>query len=267
MLTKKITVSAVENIRNLSPRRCRFSENSPTRTLEDGTCFVSIRFPSLVRLFKRDTNIGLHNGKYSYYRKISDPREINTIRQWQNKHQRYIFLRDTLDCSVALDYNFADRGRYTDLGLAEYNAKDVRHKPSIDILAKACVRAISDISIYRDADVVCAVPPSPEKEWDLPTEIVRIVSEKTGKPNISAWIQFRATKKSIKGTPLVQKWSTLEAGEPLVQHIPGYNIILIDDKYQSGMTAQFVASKLYQAGAEEVNGLFCIKTWRDTDNQ
>jgi predicted amidophosphoribosyltransferase len=41
---------------------------------------------------------------------------------------------------------------------------------------------------------------------------------------------------------------------------------LIDDKYQSGTTAQFVASHLYQAGAAEVCGLFCIKTWRDTDN-
>jgi len=45
----------------------------------------------------------------------------------------------------------------------------------------------------------------------------------------------------------------------------GRKVILLDDKYQSGTTAQFVASQLYDAGASEVQGLFCVKTWRDTD--
>jgi predicted amidophosphoribosyltransferase len=116
--------------------------------------------------------------------------------------------------------------------------------------------------------VICAVPPSPDKEWDLPTEIVRLVSEKTDKPNISALVQFGAPKKSIKVTSLAQKWATLEAAELSVNtNLTGSRVILIDDKYQSGTTAQFVASRLYGADADEVNGLFCVKTWRDTDNR
>jgi predicted amidophosphoribosyltransferase len=173
-----------------------------------------------------------------------------------------------LDCSVALDYNFAERGRYTELGLAEYNAKNAQHKASIEMLTKACIRAISEIRFYRESDVICAVPPSPEKEWDLPMEIARLVSAKTGKPDISASVQFRAVKKSIKATSLEEKWATLSDGLLSVDElVKGKKVVLIDDKYQSGTTAQFVASKLYDAGAEEVNGLFCIKTWRDTDNQ
>ncbi len=43
-------------------------------------------------------------------------------------------------------------------------------------------------------------------------------------------------------------------------------IILIDDKYQSGITIQYIAMKLQQAGAHEVYGLSFVKTLRDKDN-
>jgi predicted amidophosphoribosyltransferase len=45
------------------------------------------------------------------------------------------------------------------------------------------------------------------------------------------------------------------------------SVILIDDKYQSGMTIQFVASRLYDAGTAKVYGLCAVKTLRDMDNQ
>ncbi|HTT79930.1 MAG TPA: hypothetical protein VMF86_09650 [Stellaceae bacterium] len=187
----------------------------------------------------------------------------------RKKYKTYIFLRDLLDMSITLDYNFADRLVYTELGKAESNAKTARHQPSIKVLAKACVRAISDVSYYKESDVICAVPPSPDKEWDLPAEIVALVSQQTGKRDISKAVRFTVPKKSIKAASLSDKWAVLEGGQLTVfpNVVKGRKVILIDDKYQSGMTAQFVASRLYEAGVEEVNGLFCIKTWRDTDNQ
>jgi predicted amidophosphoribosyltransferase len=45
------------------------------------------------------------------------------------------------------------------------------------------------------------------------------------------------------------------------------DVILLDDKYQSGATANFVGGKLYEAGADRVLGLFCVKTWSNSDNQ
>jgi predicted amidophosphoribosyltransferase len=141
-------------------------------------------------------------------------------------------------------------------------------RPLFKLLTNACVRAISAISFYRESNVICAVPPSPDKAWDLPTEIVNRLSERTGKPDISELVSFTVPKQSVKATSLKEKWAALEAGDLSVNNgILEKKIILVDDKYQSGTTAQFVASKLYGAGAEEVNGLFCIKTWRDTDNQ
>ena len=263
-----ITVQAIEQIRRLNPKRCRFSDLSAISKLKDETCSISFKFASVDRLFRHDTEIMTINGPYSHYLKLIDRRLIERALKWHDRHKRFIFLRDLLDCSVALDLNFQERGRYTELGLAEFNAKDARHAPSIELLAKACVRAISEISFYKESDVICAVPPSPEKEWDLPREIARLVSERIKRPDISAVVKFRRIKRSIKATSLAEKWDTLSsAGLQVDESLNGLKIILLDDKYQSGTTAQFVASGLYEAGAKAVNGLFCIKTWRDTDNQ
>jgi len=43
-------------------------------------------------------------------------------------------------------------------------------------------------------------------------------------------------------------------------------VIVIDDKYQSGISIQFVASVLRAAGAGEIFGFCAVKTLRDTDN-
>jgi hypothetical protein len=261
-------LQAVEQVRRLSPKRCRFSENSTISRLADGACSVSFKFVSVDRLFRHDTEIRTINGRYSNYLKLLDSKLIERALKWHDRHKKFIFLRDLLDLSVALDFNFIERGRYTELGLAEFNAKRARHGPSIEMLVKACVRAISEISFYRESDVICAVPPSPEKEWDLPREIARLLSERTRKLNISALVHFCEIKRSIKVTSLAKKWDTLNAARLVVdENLNGIKVILLDDKYQSGTTAQFVASGLYEAGAREVNGLFCIKTWRDTDNQ
>ncbi|MGH7045007.1 MAG: hypothetical protein ACREE2_01285 [Stellaceae bacterium] len=81
-------------------------------------------------------------------------------------------------------------------------------------------------------------------------------------------MKFNAEKESIKALPVDEKWAALEAARLSVDNrVDGKKIILIDDKYQSGITANFLASELYRAGAVEVNGLFCVKTWRNTDNQ
>ena len=71
----------------------------------------------------------------------------------------------------------------------------------------------------------------------------------------------------MKALSLDKKWKALEAASLQVgKQVNRKKVILIDDKYQSGTTAQFVAAKLYEAGAQVVYGLFCVKTWRDTDN-
>ncbi|MBF0324669.1 MAG: hypothetical protein HQL42_06305 [Alphaproteobacteria bacterium] len=81
--------------------------------------------------------------------------------------------------------------------------------------------------------------------------------------------KFSRDKGALKDALLDQKWDALElAGLIFEPNLPeGSSIVLIDDKYQSGVTMQFVASRLYLAGASEVFGLSMVKTLRDTDNQ
>lgn len=269
MRSKQITLEDVELLRETRPTRRCFAEHASVRARAEGQFVVSTLFPSIDRLFERDTKILTNSGPYGPYRYLDNAQEIAKALEWQERHKGLIFLRDMLDCSIALDYNLASAGVYTDLGLAEHNAKTARNKAAVKSLARACVRAIKNVTFFAESDAVCAVPPSPEKEWDLPTEIVELVSERIGKPNVSAAVRFTLKKKSVKAISLEDKWGALRAGKLKIERtiINGKKIILIDDKYQSGTTAQFIAAKLYDAGAMEVNGLFCIKTWRNTDNR
>lgn len=267
MPAKQITPDAVERLRQVQPSRRRFADNPVVRRSTEGRCTISLQIDSIGRLFLRDTGIVLSSGRYGPWGNFTDEQVIKRALAWQERHKNFIFLRDELDLSLALDYNFAERGAFTNLGQAESNAKNARDTSSIKVLSAACAQAITVISALKECDAVCAVPPTPEKDWDLPTEIVRLVAEKTGKDNISSSLSFASTKQSIKATSLQEKWAVLEAANLCVDHlVRDRKVILLDDKYQSGTTAQFVASRLYEAGAAEVKGLFCVKTWRNTDN-
>jgi hypothetical protein len=263
-----ITLQNVEAIRALKPKRFRFSETPCVRERkEEQRHVVGLKFPSLKRLFQKDTGIETYDGPYGPFRFLTDEEKIATALRWQEQHKSLIFLRDNLDFSVAIDLNLAAPGIYTALGQAEHDAKVARKFNAIRQLVAACAGTIGIISLYGEADAICAVPPSPGKDWDLPSELAKYLSAKTGKENLSGAIKFGKDKKSVKAVALDEKWKALDAaGLRVSPDIKGKKVILLDDKYQSGTTAQFVGSRLYSAGASAVYGLFCVKTWRDTDN-
>ena len=90
--------------------------------------------------------------------------KIKAALEWQESYLSLIFLRDNLDCSVAIDYNLASPGVYTQLGQAEHDAKATKRFSAIRELTSACVDTIGKISLYGQADAICAVPPTPEKQ-------------------------------------------------------------------------------------------------------
>ena len=262
------TLKDVENLRSISPKRFRFSDNASVRHHEArGHHVVGLKFPSIKRLFKLETGIDTLDGPYGPYKFLTDQAQIDAALAWQEKHRNYIFLRDNLDCSVALDFNLAGPAVYTSLGQAEHNAKASQQESAIEVLCSGCIKAVADIPFYGACELVCAVPPSPDKAWDLPSEIAKRLAISTGKKDITPEVRFNKKKQSVKLLSLQDKWKALEAAELSVSgEVKNKNVILVDDKYQSGTTAQFVACELYKAGAKEVHGLFCVKTWRDTDN-
>lgn len=267
MPQKIITLKDVEALRHLTPKRCRLSDHPVVKEKPDGTYVVGTKFHSLDRLFEAETGIATKSGPYGQYVFLSDKGQIEKALKWQETRKSLIFLRDLLDCSLALDFNFAEAGTYTKMGSAEHQAKANGDATAVSYLTHRCLSAVTKLCLYKECDSVCAVPPSPGKAWDLPEEITKRVAEKSQKANISPFVRFHKAKQSVKSLALRDKWGALESAQLVVSsNIKGQKIVLIDDKYQSGTTLQFVASKLFAAGASEVLGLSCVKTWRDTDN-
>jgi hypothetical protein len=269
MPQKIITLQDVEKIRLLAPKRCRFLDNPIVKDRPNGTYAVSTKFPSLDRMFEAETGIATVGGRHGYgpYVYLSDKGQIEKALKWQEARRSLIFLRDMLDCSLALGFNLAEPGAYTRMGQAERQAKSTGDAAAVRYLTERCVSAVLNLGLYKECDSVCAVPPSAGKAWDLPEEITKYVAKKSQKKDISHLVRFHNAKQSVKNLALRDRWGALESARLIVNgNINGRKIILIDDKYQSGTTLQFVASKLFAAGASEVLGLSCVKTWRDTDN-
>ena len=129
-------------------------------------------------------------------------------------------------------------------------------------------QAVKDLALYRQAKFICAVPSAPEKVFDLPRLLAGGVAKQLGLQDLTSGFDFARPKKAIKSSALAEKWNSwsdsgLRFAKPFRDH-PA--VIIVDDKYQSGVTIQFVASKLREAGAGPIYGLCAVKTWRDDDN-
>jgi hypothetical protein len=118
-----------------------------------------------------ETGIRTRDGRWGPYCYLNDQAEIEKALKWQEARKDLVFLRDNLSFSVAAGINLESAGVYTALGRAEHEAKLNRDKAAIKVLADACAAAIKALQPYREATAICAVPLSPDKDWDLPTEI------------------------------------------------------------------------------------------------
>ena len=178
-----------------------------------------------------------------------------------------------MSLSVAIDRNLTDNtsGQYTTIGALEHNGKNNRDQNAINQLADEVSQVIQYLPFYKDAYLICSVPPRPDKDFDLPSSVTKLVNGKVGKQDVTDGFVFNGQKSSVKAATFHEKWNVWEGAQvsfqnSLVFNVNDKTIILIDDKYQSGITIQYIAMKLQQAGAHEVYGLSFVKTLRDTDN-
>lgn len=201
-----------------------------------------------------------------------DDAEFERVEAWVRHQGTRVFLRDCLDLSVALDMNLTrdDSGAtdHTPIGALEYRAKSTPDAAAVEALVGHFCATINDLPYYRDARLIAAVPPRPDKSYDLPTTLAERIATRLNLDNLTPRFRFTGKKQSVKDLPLAQKWqSWQQAGLSLTHALEQEpSVILIDDKYQSGSTLQFVASCLRAAGAGPIFGLCAVKTWRDTDN-
>ena len=206
----------------------------------------------------------------SHWRVIHTETEFDAIGTWIKHQGSRVFLRDCLHASVALSLNRDENtGKRTKIDLHVYRAKQKPGSLATRELAEHCVNAIKDLSPYKPADLVCAVPPQPGKSFDLPSKVAKVVSSRLGKDNITDGFRFGAGKKLLKDIKLGEKWAAWDGARLSFNgaDISGKQVILIDDEYQSGTTMQYIAMKLQEAGAYQVCGLSMVKAMSDKDNQ
>jgi predicted amidophosphoribosyltransferase len=265
-MAQRITKQRVDAARLAAPRRRRFSDHPIVKKSADGQYSVGTLFPCIDRMFEEETHIFTQSGRFGTFAFLNTQANIKAALEWQKERESLIFLRDTLGLSLAIDFNLESLGVYTKLGQAEHDAKTSQSAKAISILVDSAAETIKLLKPYADAPLICAVPPCPTKQWDLPSVVVAGVAARTGKHHV-ADVHFSKKKESVKSLKVEEKWDALEAAQLSVgSTVVGKRVILFDDKYQSGITLQFVASKLIDAGASDVYGLCAVKTWRDTDN-
>ena len=273
---KLITRQSVEATRAKEPKRICFSttHNMQPKPEADSGYVGAFNVPfgeGFARIFPYSLFPNPHREE-SKWRSIRTEEEFEKIKAWVKHQGDRVFLRDCLNVSIAISHNrtgTGEGGERSEIGELEYRAKHQHDTEAIKTLAEHCVNTIQDLPLYKDADLVCAVPPGPGKDFDLPSRVVSLVSGKVGKPDITDCFNFGSEKKPLKSAGLNEKWEAWEAAQLSFNgsDITGKKIILIDDKYQSGTTIQYIAMKLGEAGARQVYGLSMVKTMRDTDNQ
>lgn len=208
-------------------------------------------------LFERTTKFGK-----SCNRRIDSESEYLSIEEFIDTHREIVFLRDLLDLSIALSANFDDGG-HTEIGDWENEAKFNGNKEAEQKLVDACKKWIDTLPYYKKADFICAMPCSKRSEKSLPR---RIVDALDGFEDISENVYWESKTRSLKDAESVEdKLTILEESNLVIDRkLEGKAVFLLDDLYMSGLSMQYVAMKLKDAGAKWVFGLCLVKSRNNT---
>lgn len=192
-----------------------------------------------------------------------------------------------LDWCAALDHNFVSSRDHTRTVVGElvYRAKYMsrgmsrKARAAIWSLAERLTSAVCRLSpLLGDGAVSLSyVPPKPDKQFDLPSELARIVSGMLsesehfdGKAELvhSKLMLDKPMFKELIIQDKITEWNRLVSSGSLSLSRPvaGRAVVVIDDLYQSGATLWSFARFLKSVKAERVIGLVCEKSLRDTDN-
>ncbi len=213
---------------------------------------------------------------YTFLKNVSDS-DIEAVQDWIETIKGYIVLRDALAISFAIDYDRVggspDNER-THIGNLRKRAKTYGKPATKDTCAAAdgliesCLQTLSNLTCYDSATCIVGVPPSdPEKPFDLPQYLAGGISRGLGKPDKTEAVHTITARPASKKNLLEDKLSSVE-GTIKVDNdaIQDEIVLLIDDLYQSGVTMNYVAMLLLEAGAKKVLGLSCEKTCSNDDN-
>lgn len=273
---RPITLESFLEQRGREPKRRCFAQNSGVQKNKGKPSFSVKFYESIGPIYEAMTGNEL---KYSqiygnFWSYLPTEQDVTAVEAWEAEQRSRVFLRDCLSCSIALSLNMKDvlTGERTECGNLEYQAKSHECEESTKALVELLGAAIKGLPKYNSTRFIAAVPARPGKTTrDLPKELASRLATMLGLTDLTAYFEYGGPKTQLKDLPLAERW-TAWAGAKLSMSAEGasdlkdQSVILIDDKYQSGVSANFVAMILQRHGASDVYGLYAVKTMRDTDN-
>ena len=265
---KTITLEKIkEMLSDNSTKRINFSSTHAQALKEKKNDRWKIILPfeeSIQPIIKKEINndIKLFKSKYGdgVWRSINNEEEYIKWSNFIKQYEDVVFLRDCLDVSLSLSMNFIENESRTEIGELEYQSKFNSDQNAEKKLVSLCEKWINKLPYYKNADLICAVPSKTQD--NLPQ---RIVSElKITATNISNTIFWDSKTKNVKDAENVEdKIKILEESGFTIDNrgqLKNKVIILFDDLYMSGVTLQYIAMKLKEAGAQRVLGLTIVKS-------
>lgn len=225
-------------------------------------------------------HIGLRKGKdgrgYTFL-KDDSPETHEKVKGWLKLMGNYVAIRDCLTLSFALDFdkeNGDPQKPQTKIGELRTRAKPYDRIPTADtyqaanVLSKACLNFLEQMTCYNPATCIVGMPPSrPDKVFDLPAYLASNIAKGLNKPDLTRLVKTIKTRPQLKEESIEKKLESIEGTVSIDPHALEKQVVLIvDDLYQSGVSSNYVAMLMLEAGANEVFGLACEKTCRNDDN-
>jgi len=221
---------------------------------------------TLEPILKEELGTDLFTSKYGVWRGIKTDEEYARFEEFVSKYKDIVFLRDHLDLSLALSMNF-DGDVHTPIGELEYQAKFNHNEEAEAGLTGICNEWIEKLPFLKEADYICAMPSSSSATESLPH---RIVSNLEGFDfeDISDSVSWTSKTRSVKNAESAEEKMEIleESGLQIAAglNLKGKTVLLFDDLYMSGLSMQYVAMKLKEAGAARVFGLCTVKSRSNT---
>jgi hypothetical protein len=214
-----------------------------------------IKYKLSTELFK--SNYG------GYWKALNTDKEYEQFEDFVADYNDIVFLRDLLDLSLALSMNFDEDDNHTEIGDLEIKAKYDQDKEAEKKLIEICKSWLKELPYYKNVDYICAMPDSDQMKKGLPHRIVNQLSDFEFE-NISDKVIWTSKVNSAKdATSPSEKLEIAEKSGLQISNdidLKGKTILLFDDLYMSGVTMQYVAMKLKEAGASRVFGLCIVKS-------
>jgi Phosphoribosyl transferase domain len=206
-------------------------------------------------------------GRY-YHLGIKTQDELASIKAWIEAHSDLVFIRSLFDTAVATCEHFGSNNSRSRIGELEHAAKYDGDNAARSQLVAIIKSAYDRLHQVRNISAIVSVPASVQGTASLPNFLADRLGAEVALPDLTVSLNWNGSKSKIKELGVDVKWQALEkVGLTAGNDVAGKNLLLIDDMYQSGATAHFVASRLRAAGANEIHLLAVSKGRRDTDNK